>query len=132
MAAAVIVFVIAPHVRILQPMHPNAEITVIGGQEDQMKMGWHQGVAQNGHRYFYTGMAKSLEKGMIIAVFMKHLPTTVAALEHMVADTANSGSRGPRHKLKASDRPTLSIKLRVPFSSVRIPAFLKGPFSVSI
>jgi hypothetical protein len=97
MAAAVIVLMITTHMRVLQPVHPGAEITIIFRQDDQMEVIGHQAIAKDRHGDFHAGMIDRLDKGMIIAILVKNLATTIAAIHHMVTNAANRGSRGPGH-----------------------------------
>ncbi len=53
---------------------------------------------------------------MIIALLVKNLAPTVAAVEHMVANAANRGSCRSGHLLNVTNNPRMSIiNMDVPF-----------------
>ncbi len=119
MAAALVMFVIATHVRVLQPVHPDTEITVIFRQDGQVKMVGHQAESKHGHGDFHEGMVNRLQESMIIALLVKNLAPTVAAVEHMVANAADRGSCSAGHSPNVTDNPPKSIiNMDVPFSSL--------------
>ena len=70
-----------------------------------MKMVGHQTLAKNRHGDFNAGMVDRLDKGMVIAVFVKNLTTIVAPINHMVANAANRGSRAAGHMLNVDITP---------------------------
>ncbi len=57
-----------------------------------MKMVWHQAESEDWHGDFHEGMVNRLQESMIIALLVKNLAPTVAAVEHMVANAADRGS----------------------------------------
>lgn len=47
MAAAMIMFMLPPHVGVEHPVHPAAQIAVVFGADHQMKMVGHQTIPEN-------------------------------------------------------------------------------------
>ena len=80
MAAGVKVLVITTHVRVLQPMHPHTEVTVLFREDDQVKMVGHEAVAKDWHGDFDTGVVEGLEEGVVITLLVKNLPAPLAAV----------------------------------------------------
>ena len=90
--------VIAAHVGIEQPMQPTAAVAIRVRPQGQMNMVWHQTASQKAHRNFRAGMVDSLEKSLIIAVFVADALACIAPIEDMVADAADRSSCGAWHK----------------------------------
>ena len=91
-AAAAIVLMVAADMGVLQPVHPSAEVAVVGWLQDKVKMVGHQAEGQNRHRHLDAGMGDGLEEGLVIAVFVEDLASAIASVEDVVAKAARSGS----------------------------------------
>jgi hypothetical protein len=96
--AAMIVLAVTPYVRVEQPVHPPAQVAILGGDNDQVEVVGHQAKAQNGKGNFNTGMGHRFKKGLIIGLFTKDRGAIIAPIEHMIANPANRSSARTRHE----------------------------------
>jgi hypothetical protein len=96
-SAVLVMFVVAAHVRVQQPVHPLAQVAVVFRPERQVEMVGHQTVPQDPHRNFDTSMGHGFEKRQVVAILAENPPTIVAAIEDVVTKTANRSSWVPCH-----------------------------------
>ena len=90
--AGFVMLVVTPDMRVLQPVHPAAQLACSGGLNDQMEMVRHQAVAQHRHGHLDTRMRDRLEEGFVVAVFQEDFPTTIATVEDVAAFAIKGGS----------------------------------------
>ena len=97
--AAAMELMIAADVGILHPVHPAAEVAIVVRPNGQVKMVGHQAIGENPHRDFNAGMAHRLEKRLVVPVLEKNLAAAVAAIDDVVTNSANRGSRDAWHEV---------------------------------
>jgi len=130
-AAAVMMLVITAHMSIQDPMHPAAQVAILLGQDNQVKVVGHEAKAQHGHRDFDAGMGHGLEEGLVVGIRPKNLAPAVAPVDDVVTDPSHRGSRGAWHGRRActaADRMSI-VNVPVPFDSHLIGAV---PFNSSL
>src|SRR6476619_3830076 len=97
MPATAVVLVVSPHVRIEHPVHPAAQVAIGVRTKHEMKMVRHKAIRQHRHWNLDAGMADGLEEGKIIAILEKDFTTIVAAIDRVITNAADRGSRGTGH-----------------------------------
>src|SRR6266404_8015667 len=117
-SASMIMLVIATHVRIENPVHPAAQVPIVNGPDNEMKVIGQEAECQDAHGDFDAGVSNRLQERLIIAVLEKDLPPRVATIDDVVTDTADRSARRPRHGGEYSQlQGRMSIKnMNVPFS----------------
>src|SRR5260370_28217998 len=101
-AAAVMMLVITAHMSIQDPMHPAAQVAILLGQDNQVKVVGHEAKAQHGHRDFDAGIGHHLEEGLVVGSPPQNLAPAVAPVDDVVTDPSHRGSRGAWHGGRAS------------------------------
>src|SRR5277367_6742475 len=99
LAARSIMLVITAHMGGHEPHHVSAEIRVVLRPCRQMKMVWHQAVAQKSNRNALTRLLEQLDKGVDIGLFMEYGLATVPSVQNVVTVTGSSRSCGAWHNL---------------------------------
>src|SRR3989338_1755911 len=74
-----------------------------------MEMVGHEAEAQQAHWHASTGRRQQFEKAAIVRVVMKHLTAGIAAVQDVVANTADGGARGTWH-VNSLEVPNLAGK----------------------
>src|ERR1700693_5975571 len=85
---AMVMLMIAAHVRRGQPQHVTAEIPVLTRPQQQVKMVAHQAIGQQAHVGAFPGLAEELHEGGAVAVLVKDSPAAIASIEDVVAVSA--------------------------------------------
>ena len=97
MAVAAVVPVIAADVTRQPPLHQPTEGVAARRFQDEMKMIGHQAEAQDFDRIFGFGDGQQVEKGAVVAVFVKDRRAPVATVDDMVDVAADLTARETRH-----------------------------------
>jgi hypothetical protein len=104
MAAAVIVLMVAPHMRGEQPHHVIAEFAVLLRPQYEVEMIGHQAITEQPHsRRALASLPQELDEGGEIAAFMKNSAAPVAPVEDMVTIAALGRACGARHEANYGD-----------------------------
>ena len=88
---------ISPDVRRQQPLHVAAEIAIVAGPEDQVKMVGHEAEGEQPHVDAFVGGEQQIEEAAMVFVRMEDLHAAVAAVDDVVADAADGGAGGAWH-----------------------------------
>ena len=116
-AATLIVLVVTPYVSVQQPMHPAAQVAVLLRQDDQVKVVRQQAIGQHRHPDLDASMGDGLQERLVVRLFAEHLPAAIAAIDHVIANTANRGSCCAWHK-RTTYTPTATssiLNMNVPW-----------------
>src|SRR3990172_8630961 len=108
-AGGAVAAVVTPYLRRQQPLEVTREIALGPRPEHQMEMVGHEAEAQQAHRHASTGRRQQFEKAAIVRVVMKHLTAGIAAVQDVVANTADGGARGTWH-VNSLEVPNLAGK----------------------
>lgn len=97
--AALVLFVVTANMSVLQPVHPAAQVAVLDGPDDEVKVVGHQAPSGDRHLDLDASVTDGLQEGVVVAVLVEDSVPAVAPVQDVVADTADRGSWCAWHKV---------------------------------
>src|SRR5262249_10244937 len=83
-----------------QPLHESAEVAIVAGPEDEMKVIGHEAEGGDAHGDAFGGLGEQFEEVAVVGRVVKDACAAVTAVEDVVADAADGGPSGARHGMR--------------------------------
>ncbi len=88
---------VSSSVRRQHPLHPASQVAVTMSSNQQMKVVWHQTIAQDVDRQTTLGIHYGLDERVIIRRLVENGVSPVATIQHVVPRVSHRCSRGSGH-----------------------------------
>jgi hypothetical protein len=100
MSAALIVTVVAPHMRRQQPLHPTTQIAVAKRPQDHVEVVAHHAVGQYPQRQSLARLFHQRQKRREVLVLMEHVTPRIPTVDYVIAHITDRSSCCSWHKEK--------------------------------
>jgi hypothetical protein len=88
---------ITPDMRRQRPLHPAAQVAVVARPKHQVEVIGHDAEGQDAHREPLAGSGQNGDEGFVVLVLVEDFGAVVAAVQDVVAVSANRGACGAWH-----------------------------------
>jgi hypothetical protein len=96
-SAGMVMPLLAPDMGCQEPVHPAAQVPVLGRPEGQVEMIGHQTIGQHPHGIPEGGLGNDLNERVAIAIPVKDLGAGITPVQDVVAETSGGSTGGAWH-----------------------------------